>query len=84
MKKESDTELVDLGQAHVFFVQGIARVEAYDTVFRTIFFEYRELAGRRVRIPNVEIIRPIASYVPNQLARLLHAQHPRALMPAGH
>lgn len=69
--------LVDCGPVAVIYADGIAGVIVNDPNVRIMFFEYREIDGERVRVPVVEIIRPIVSCEAGALLRLIAQKRAR-------
>lgn len=63
--------LVDCGPVAVIYADGIARAMMCAPNARLIFFEYREICGERVRCPVVEIVRPVTSFDPAWLRRMM-------------
>lgn len=79
-----EARLIDMGPVPAFYVDGIAMVEISGPNFRAVFFEFRTIAGKRVKVPVAEIIQPIANYRPLRLQELIVDAQPPAACSLAH
>lgn len=66
-----DTRLIECGSVAVIYADGIAGVFISEPNVRLIYFEFKEIGGERVRCPVIEIVRPLMSFQPGHLQRLI-------------
>lgn len=71
-----NARLIDIGPVPTFYVDGIATVEISGPNFRVVFFEFRTVAGKRVKVPVAEVVQPIANYRPLRLQELIAEAQP--------
>lgn len=58
---ETEPRLVEANSVPVIYADGPAMVEVEGSNARITFFEYRTLGAERVRLPVLEMIRPVTS-----------------------
>lgn len=58
----SKPRLLEDTSVPVIYADDIGRVEVEGSNLRILFVEFRKIAGERVAVPVIEMIRPITSY----------------------
>lgn len=66
-----EPRLVEVTSLPVFYVDGPARVVIEGSNARVTFFEYRTFGSERVKMPVIELVRPLASCGRGVLAALI-------------
>lgn len=66
--------LVEITSLPVIYSDGPARVVIEGPIVRVTYFEYRMIAGERVRMPVLEMIRPVSSCVPGLIQAMIQRE----------
>jgi hypothetical protein len=68
---KAEPRLVEVANIPVIYVDESGRVEVEGNNLRITYIEYRTFGTERVRVPAVEIIRPLVSLRPERLNRMI-------------
>jgi hypothetical protein len=83
MLQKAEPRLVEVSSLPTFYIDNIARVHVHGPIVRVTCFEYRLIRDELVRMPNLEILRPLAADIPAELAeQIARARAEMALAPA--
>ena len=64
-------DLLEMNAVPVIYADGIGRVTVHGTMVRVALFEYRPVNGEMRKVSVVEVIRPMESFLPDVVRRLL-------------
>lgn len=65
--------LVEVSSVPSIYIDGIARVTVCGAIIKVLCFELRDINGERVRMPHLEVVRPLESLQAGGLLKMVRA-----------